>query len=299
MRFAGELAAVGTAICWASGANLFTAAAHRLGPVVLNRLRLAFGFAFLALALLVTHGSLWPTWATQYQLGVLALSGLIGFIFGDGYGFRAFLILGPGRATLVFSLAPLFTLLLAWPILGEHPGPLVLIGMALLLGGLAWVLSERASAQHEEVHGSVAAGVLFGTLAALGQAGGYVLSKLALRTGIDPLSATIVRVGAATLVMWGWAAARGEAGPTLAAARKDRAGMLFTAAGAFSGPFLGVTLSLLALMTIEAGVAASITAFYPVLAILIAMRFHHEKPSARLVLGALIAVAGVIVLFLR
>ena len=74
---------------------------------------------------------------------------------------------------------------------------------------------------------------------------------------------------------------------------------MFAAGGAFAGPFLGVTLSLVALQYIPAGVAASITAFFPVLTILIAMRFHDEKPTARLLLGALIAVAGVIVLFLR
>jgi drug/metabolite transporter (DMT)-like permease len=299
MRFAGELAALGTAVCWASGANLFTAAADRLGAVVLNRLRLAFGFGFLALALLVVRGSPWPTWATSYQLGVLAASGLIGFIFGDGYGFRSFMILGPGRATLVFGLAPLFTLLLAWPILGEHPGPLVLLGMALLLAGLAWVVTEPGVARHDEVHGSVALGVLFGVFAALGQAGGYVLSKLALQTGIDPLSATIVRVGASAMAMWGWALARGEAKPTLAAARGDRTGTLFAAAGAFSGPFLGVTLSLVAIRFIEAGVAATITSFYPVLVILIARHFHHERITPRLVLGGLVALAGVAVLFFR
>ena len=299
MRFAGELAALGTAVCWASGANLFAAAAHRLGPAVLNRLRLAIALVFLTLTLLVARGSPWPTWATPVQLGLLALSGLIGFVFGDNYGFRSIVVLGPGRATLVMSLAPLFTLLLAWPLLGERPGPLVLVGMTLLLGGLAWVLLERAQETHEHASGSVAAGITAGVLAALGQAGGYVLSKLALVSGIDPLSATVVRAAAAVLAIWSWAIVRGEAGPTLAAARRDRGGTLFAAAGAFAGPFLGVTLSLVALQFIEAGVAASITAFFPVLTILIAMRFHHQRITARLLLGALVAVAGVIVLFLR
>lgn len=299
MRYAGELAALATAVCWASGANLFAAAAYRLGPTVLNRLRLAFGLLFLALALLVTRGTPWPLWATPLQLALLALSGLIGFVFGDGYGFRSIVILGPGRATLVMSTAPLFTLLLAWPLLGERPGPLVLLGMALLLGGLAWVLLERAHETHERASGSVRVGIIAGALAALGQAGGYVLSKQALQTGIDPLSATVVRVGAATLALWGWAVLRGALGPTLAAARADRAGVAFAAAGAFAGPFLGVTLSLVALQFIEAGVAASITAFFPVLTILIAMRFHHQRVTARLLLGSLVAVAGVIVLFLR
>lgn len=299
MPFAGQLAALGTAVCWASGASFFAAAAARLGPKPLNRLRLAFGLVLLMIALLVTHGSAWPTWATPFQLGVLALSGVVGFIFGDGNGFVSIVNLGPGRATLVMSLAPLFTVALAWPLLGERPGPHLLVGMALLLGGLAWVLLERAHETHEQASGRVVTGIIAGALAALGQAGGYVLSKIALDTGIDALSATVVRVGAATLLIWAWAAMRGQAGPTIAAASADRGGAAFAFGGAFSGPFLGVTLSLVALQHIEAGVAASITAFFPVLAILIAMRFHHEKVTPRLILGALVAVVGVIVLFLH
>lgn len=82
-------------------------------------------------------------------------------------------------------------------------------------------------------------------------------------------------------------------------ALRDRRGSLFMAGGAFCGPFLGVTLSLVALQRIEAGVAASITTCYPVLAIVIASRFHGERFTARIVFGALIAVAGVVVLFTR
>jgi hypothetical protein len=36
---------------------------------------------------------------------------------------------------------------------------------------------------------------------ALGQAGGYVLSKLALRTGLDPIEATTIRVGSACVAI--------------------------------------------------------------------------------------------------
>lgn len=299
MRFAGELAALGTAVCWAGAANLFAAAAHRLGPAALNRMRLLFGLLLLSTALLLTRGTPWPTWATPFQLAILALSGLVGFVFGDFNGFRAIVLLGPGRASLVFSLAPLFTLLLAAPLLGERPGPLVLLGVALLLGGLAWVLLERVHERHEKATGSVAAGVIAGACAALGQAGGYVLSKMALASGIEPLPAVVVRVAAAALAVWAWSGLRGSLVPTVRAARADGRGTAFAAAGAFAGPFLGVTLSLVALQTVDAGVAASISAFAPVLAILIAKRFHHERITARLLLGALVATAGVIVLFLR
>jgi drug/metabolite transporter (DMT)-like permease len=285
LKFAGEFAALGTAICWAGAANLFAAAAARVGPAALNRLRLAFALVLLAGALLVTRGTPWPTWATPFQLAVLAASGLIGFVFGDFNGFRAIVLLGPGRAS--------------WPLLGERPGPLVLVGVVLLLGGLAWVLLERAHERHERATGSVAAGIVAGACAALGQAGGYVLSKVALATGIEPLPAVLIRVAAGALAVWAWAGARGTLVPTLRAARADGAGAAFAAAGAFAGPFLGVTLSLLALETVDAGVAASISAIAPVLAILIAKKFHHEPITARLLLGALIAAAGVVVLFLR
>jgi drug/metabolite transporter (DMT)-like permease len=69
--------------------------------------------------------------------------------------------------------------------------------------------------------------------------------------------------------------------------------------GSFFGPFLGVTLSLAALQFVQAGVAASIIAFNPVMTILIAARFHREPLSWRFVAGAIVAAIGVVVLFLH
>jgi drug/metabolite transporter (DMT)-like permease len=298
VRFAGEFAALGTAVCWAAGSNFFAAAGRRMGSAVLNRLRITVAAALLGTALLVMRGSPWPTWATSTQVGLLALSGLIGFVFGDTYYFRSLVILGPGRAALLASLAPLFTVLLAWPLLGEIPGPLALLGMALTLGGIFWVLWERGRRESMHVEGSVAVGVVAGVLAAIGQAGGYVISGLALRTGLDPLSATVVRIAAAVVGVWALALAQGGVVRSFEALR-DRRGTLFMVGGAVSGPFLGVTLSLTALKFIEAGVAASITAIYPLLTLLLASRFHGERMTPRALGGTAIAVAGVVVLFLR
>lgn len=300
MRFAGEFCALGTAVCWAVGSNLFAGAGRRIGSGPLNQLRIAAGAVFLATALLVTRGTPWPTWATGTQVALLGASGLIGFVFGDGFYFRSLVILGPGRATLIASLAPLFTLALGWPILHEVPKPLTLVGVALTIGGIAWVLRarEREHAAHVGAEGSVAVGVTAGALGALGQAGGYVISKVALRTGIDPLSATVVRIMIATAGVWLLGAARGNVGRVLGALRDGRA-TAFLVGGAFMGPFLGVTLSLTALLFIQAGVASSITAIYPVLALLISSRFHGERITARALAGTLVAVCGVVVLFLR
>src|SRR5439155_12151646 len=146
-----------------------------------------------------THGSPWPAWASASAVGMLAASGLIGFVLGDSFGFKALVILGAGRGALLASTAPIFTALIAWPLLGERPGPLALLGMALTVSGIFVVLVERERRTHESVHGTLAAGVLFGLLGALGQAGGYVISKQALRSGLDPLSATVVLIAAAAV----------------------------------------------------------------------------------------------------
>jgi drug/metabolite transporter (DMT)-like permease len=298
LRFAGELAALGTAGSWSIGSNLFAAAGRRMNSLVLNRLRLVLASIFLCLALLVVRGSPWPTWATEAQLWLLVVSGLVGFVFGDSFYFRSLVILGPGRAGLLASTAPIFTVAIAWPALGEAPGRLALIGMALTIGGVFWVLREREQREDVHVEGSRGAGVVAGLLGALGQGAGYVLSKVALGTGIDALSATVIRVVAAVIGIWTLAAVRGEVPRTLAALR-DRRASAFMVGGTFFGPFLGVTLSLVAIEHIPAGVAASIIAFHPVLTILISACFHGERLTLRTLAGALIAVAGVVVLFMR
>ena len=297
MRFAGELAALGTAVCWAGGSNLFAAAGRRMGSKTLNRLRIAVAFLLLSIALLVTRGSPWPVWATTWQIGVLSLSGLVGYVFGDSYYFKALVILGPGRAALLASTAPLFTAAIAWPVLGERPGRLVLLGMALTISGIALVLWEQEHREHVHVEGSVAAGILAGLLGALGQGGGTCCRRW--RCGlVSMLSATVIRITAAAVIVVITTLAARDLRRTLGALR-DRRGTAFMVGGAVLGPFLGVTLSLAALQFIEAGVAASITAFHPVLAILIAARFHRERITVRSMIGAIIAVIGVVVLFLR
>lgn len=277
---------------------LFASAGRSMGSVVLNRLRVTVACVFLATAMLVLRGSPWPYWATLPQVVLLAVSGLVGFVFGDRYFFKSLVILGPSRATLLVSFAPVFTTLIAWPVLHELPGHYALLGMGLTLSGVAAVLSGRASGRMVHTEGSAFAGVVAGLLGALGQAGGYVLSKMALRGGLDPLSATVIRVTAAMIAIWLLAASTGKVAATFSALRNRRASALMVG-GAFLGPFLGVTLSLTALEYIPAGVAASITAIYPVVTLFLAAIVHRERITPRALGGTLVAVAGVVVLFLK
>jgi drug/metabolite transporter (DMT)-like permease len=295
---AGELAAVGTALCWGSSASLFVTSGRRMGSLVLNRLRLTVALVFLWATLWAVRGSPWPSWATRDQLELLAASGVLGFVLGDSLYFRALVILGAGRAALLLSLAPVFAAILARVFLGERLGAQGVLGMAITLVGLAAALRERARETGRNAEGSPVVGALSGAAAALLASSGFVLSKAALHGGLDALSATVIRVGIAVPLAWLLAPVQGGFARSLAALQ-DRVAVRAMLVGAFLGPFLGVTLSLLALQHAEAGVATSIFACFPLVAILLGARIHHERVTARTLAGALVTIAGVAVLFSR
>lgn len=298
MSHIGEFAAVATAVCWACAAAFFVSAGRRMGSMHLNRLRLLVAAVPLAAALWIAHGTPIPLVTLRSQFVLLAASGIIGFAFADSFYFRALVILGAGRTALLLALAPLFTAVFARWWIDERLGPQALVGMAMTLGGLALVLGDRRQALTAHREGSAAFGVVCGVLAAIGAAAGYVLSRMALATGIDALSATAIRVVTAAAAVWIVAMASGRSRGTGVALR-DRFAVRMMVGGALCGPFAGVTLSLVALRHTQAAVATSIFACSPLLAVVLGARFHGEPLTARIGVGALLAVAGVIVLFLR
>ena len=300
---AGELAALGTAACWTASALAFEAAGRRIGSLTVNLLRLVVGFALLALACWAFRGRPLPTDATPDAWLWLTVSGLVGFTFGDLCLFRAFVVLGSRLSTLMMSLAPPLAALIGWAILGEVLSARDLVGMTLTVVGIAWAVLERHRAAER---GSIAraggpsrlslAGVALGFGGALGQGGGLVLSKLGMGS-YNPFAATQIRVlaGTAGYVLLFFTLRRWR---RVARAFGDQRALGYTAIGAFFGPFLGVSLSLVAVQLTLTGVAASIMAITPVLIIPVVVLVHRERVGPGGVVGALMAVAGVVLLFL-
>lgn len=302
MALVGEMAALGTAVCWVATALSFEAAGRRIGSLTVNLVRLVMAVGMLAALGWATRGLAFPTDATGHAWGWLTLSGLLGFTFGDLCLFRAFVVLGSRLSTLMMALAPPITVVIGWLVLGEVMAPVDLLGMALIVGGVAWAVSERrrprelSAAAPEVSRSRRLQGVLLGLGGAVGQAGGLVLSKLGMGD-YDPFAATQIRVLAGlagylvlfTLLGW-WR--------RLPAALTDRRAMAFTTVGAFFGPFLGVGLSLVSVQLIQAGVAASLMGTTPVLIIPAVVLLGRERVGLGGVAGALLAVGGVALLFL-
>ena len=86
--------------------------------------------------------------------------------------------------------------------------------------------------------------------------------------------------------------------PNVRTGIRDGKALGFCALGAFFGPFLGVSLSLVAVRETVAGVAASIMALTPVLIIPLVVALRKERVGIGGLIGAVIAVTGVALLFL-
>jgi drug/metabolite transporter (DMT)-like permease len=253
----------------------------------------------LGLWTLVGQGSFFPSEASSETWAWLSVSGLVGFVIGDMCLFRAFVVLGPRLSSLIMATAPLMTAIIGFLVLGETLGLAALLGMGLTIGGVIWALSDRnkQSSKSEEEGEKLGLGVLLALGGALGQAGGLVLSKYGMGD-YDAFAATQIRVIASLggwilifLVTHRWA--------HLLAALRNFSAMRFTFLGAVFGPVLGVGLSLYSVQHANTGVAASIMSITPILIIPLTVILYRERVGLGGVLGACLAVAGVVVLFVQ
>jgi drug/metabolite transporter (DMT)-like permease len=290
----GEIAAVGTAICWAFTGLYFAEAARRIGALRVNLLRLPVALVLLSAALLATG----TTFATLdgRRVGLLAASGIVGLTIGDLALFSALVRIGPRLAALLMALAPVFATLAAALALGEVPGGRALLGMGVTLAGVGWVVLERRDGQaHPFEHGGA---IALGVLAAACQGIGLVLAKAGMAGEVPPLAATWLRMSVATAGIWLLAVLTGRtAGLGIVPAARQAA--LPVLGGAVSGPFIGVWLSLVAARYTDVGIAATLMATTPVLIIPLVMLVEKYRPSLRAVLGAAVAIGGVALLFSR
>lgn len=308
----GIAAASGTAVCWAFTALFFSAASRRIGQYHVNQIRLVIACVLLSIACAVLQ-VYQPVPLNQIVL--LSLSGLVGLTLGDAAGFSSLQILGARRASLLGALAPGFAALLMIPMLGESLNWVGVAGMVITLGGVMWVVLERS--QPGEIVGNATLGIVMGLLGALGQAGGLIFSKAGMGMAtpdglmnevaavdaasvvpISPVLGTLIRMLAGTVLLLAYAAMRMTWSDTWRRTA-DRRAMAQTGAGAFFGPFIGVTLSLVAVKYANTAVAATIMGTSPVLVIPIVAIVYKQKITLRAVVGALVAVAGVTILGLR
>ncbi len=297
MPFIGEIVALTTVLCWTVSVQFFEAASLRVGAVAVNIIRIATALLLFSLWLFIRNGQILPFDFPAHAWIFLSLSGVIGFFLGDIFLFKALVELGPRIALLIFSLSAPTAAVIGWGFLKEMYTPIQWTGMLVTLSGVCLVILEKPSGlpAGKTRRSTTLKGAGYGGLAMLGQALGYVLSKKGMQTDqgfLDAFAATQIRALAAFVCFLFFFTLTRKWGRVFLAL-KDRKAVALTATGALVGPFLGVSLSLMALHYLTTGVASTFLSLTPVCIIPFSIYIHKEAVSLRAFAGAVIAVAGI------
>ena len=297
MQYLGELAAMGTAVMWSLTAVFFSYSGRRVGSEVVNRSRLLFAFMFLSISHLLLEGSLFPQHVEGFRWFWFAVSSILGLVLGDTFLFQAYVLIGPRLSMLLMSTVPIYSVIFGWLLFGETVATLEMAGILLAVTGVGWVVTEKQPGKTVVENKQYKAGIFFGLLGALGQVANLVTARFGLVGGFPSISATIIRILVAVVVMWGIALLRGKVRYTFSKWR-DRKAFPAMVGGAFVGPFLGIWLSLIAIKLTRLGIASTLMALPPVLLIPIEY-FVYKKPiSLRGMVGTAVTIAGVALIFL-
>jgi drug/metabolite transporter (DMT)-like permease len=234
---------------------------------------IAFGVALIAIPVTGAGGltSCWP-----FLLAGVVAPGLSQVLFA--YAVRD---AGPARASVAVGMAPLVSVAIALTLLGEPAKPLLLVGaVAIVLGGVTLAL-ESSRPAHVRRLGLVFA---FGTMV-LFATRDSLIRRLSIDTEIDPAVAAAATLGSGTVVIL--------------------LSLLLTRRPVTLRPIVdvlptGVTYGVSYVLLFEAFYRGRVSVVSPLIAteslwtVVLALVFlrRHEHVGVRLVLGALLVVAG-------
>lgn len=293
-HFLGAVAALASAFCWAWAAILFRKLGDSVSAVGMNLSKgiVAAVFLFGLLLLLGEFPALAMVESDDFLF--LALSGLIGICLGDTLYFVTLVRLGPRVTLLMGALIPVVVAITAMVLLDEQVAELALLGLALTIAGVVVVLWEKAPENTSAVQWR--AGIVFGLLFVLLEAAGIILTKVGVQD-VPSLQATFIRQVAAIagLTFWGLAAGTllGWMEPL-----KDPKIRVRVIIAAIIGALLGTWLSVFALKYTYASVAAALNSTSPLFVLPLAAFMMNERISRKAVLGAFMAVLGIVGYFL-
>lgn len=292
----GVLAALSAALCWTVTAVAFESAGKKVGSISVNLIRLVFAFILLSIFNLFTRGMILPIDASGSTWIWLSISGIIGFVIGDLFLFQAYVEIGSRISMLLMSTVPPITAITGFLIMGERITPLGIIGMVTTIIGIALVILTKGSDDKKVKFSHPIKGLIYAFIGALGQAFGLVFSKFGMGS-YNPFAATQIRIIAAIIgfsivisVTRNWG--------KLYIAFNDTKAMKHISVGSFFGPFIGVSLSLLAVQHAPTGIVSTITSITPILLIPVSIIMFKEKIYSKEILGALISLIGISLLFI-
>ncbi len=288
LHLLGCLAALGSALAWAVGSILFRRIGDHASPLGMNLGKGILGLLLLGGALLlVGHTPMSPR-----TVAFLALSGVVGIALGDTFFFMTLMRLDPRLTLLLATVGQVATVLMAMVFLGERPGWLTWVGIPLVLGGVTWVMAEQMPKEDKQGSKLKWAGIGWGLLASLCISSGFILAKVGLEE-VSALQGTFWRFafGIVVLAVFGWV--RGDLVAwlrpftSLDLLRRIVLAVLVITFGGFWLTMVGYKYT-------DASVATILMTTEPLFILPLARIFMDERITPRAVVGAFVAVAGVV-----
>ncbi|WP_044266666.1 DMT family transporter [Bacteroides timonensis] len=309
MQYLGEIISLVVAFSWTITALCSEVASKRLGALQLNVFRMLLSMLLLSVTLWIFTGNPLPMYADAKTWLWLILSGVVGYVLGDYCLFNSYILIGSRFGQLFMTLAPIAAAISSWFILGERLSSQAIAGMVVTVTGIGISVLNKG-ATHKVSLKLPLKGVLFGIGAGVGQGVGLVLSKVGMNyyansipdgmdsvTNLLPFASTFIRAIAGLVGFVAVMAVRKEF-YTMKLAMKDRKGVNTAIGATLTGPFIGVSLSLMAVQYTEAGIASTLMALTPIFILWPAYVLFKQRVTVKEIIGAVISVVGVSLFFL-
>ena len=319
----GESLSLIVAAMWTTSALFSEVATKRLGANVVNMWRMIMSMSMIAVLLFVFTGNPLPPPASFSTWIWLLLSGIVGYVFGDYCLFNAYHLIGSRFAQLFMTISPAAAGLAGWIFMGQTLSWMSILGMTVTSLGIA--LSILGKSAQTAVHNAKKhrvelrlplRGVLYGLGAGLGQGLGLVLSSKGLQqydlnlkalslsaAQIDtykmllPFAATFVR-GIAGLVGFSIVLMMAGKVQQFKTSWRDTRGLGILSCAVVFGPFVGVSLSLMATRYTSVGVGMTLMSLSPILILAPAHWLFGHRITLQEIVGACISLLGVTLFFI-
>ena len=284
----GVGAALAAALCWTLSSALWRQLPTSLSAAQLNLLKNWLALLLLAPVLLRRP---WSPVAQPHTIALvlLGLSGVLGIALGDSLYFSALRRLGTRRTLTLDAGGPAVTAVAGLVWLAEVPTLQQWLGLGLISAALVMVALQQPAGPAAPAPPVQRLGVLLALGALLAGSAGALLARAALRDGaLEPVQAALVRLLVAALVLL--PLARGLPGWPPRPRPPQRRWPLWLLA-TLLGTSAGIALQQTALQRLPGGIAVSLLATAPLMALPLAP-LEGDRPGWRGLLAALLALAG-------
>ena len=298
----GEISALAAAALWACSSLFY-------GRAKLTAWQINFGKNAIASILLCLHLYVATSLTSRPMFGtdqatffLLSVSSVVGILIGDTFYFRSLQILGPRRALIISTVAPLFTAAIGWIALKETLTVSRVLGVLLTLVGVIVVIAERGGSKEAPglFPASSRKGIVMGLLGAICNAIGAAFSRLGTKgsdywnaAGCDALEATVIRVCVAAVGCFLFAMMTRSL-VTTSQQSFSREALRSYLPAVICGPWLGIWMSQLAYKNCDyVAVAITLTCTSPLFVLPILRIVYGHQVTVRGLAGTMIALVGV------